>query len=125
MPFYDGVLAGSLFGTAPDTVFPFVCVKSVMIPFYQRQKTRCEKEEVVFMWDSNDNYDVRDGARGVVRDTCRKGLILALENGQEAFAFFSGLRPGTEVFCTVLKPSNENLRMLVSVDAVLEEELAA
>ncbi len=38
---------------------------------------------------------------------------------------FSGLRPGTEVFCTVLKPSNENLRMLVSVDAVLEEELAA
>lgn len=49
------------------------------------------------MWDSNDNYDVRDGARGVVRDTCRKGLILALENGQEAFAFFSGLRPGTEV----------------------------
>ena len=82
------------------------------------------------MWDSNDNYDVRDGARGVVRDTCWKGLILALENGQEAFAFFSGLRPGTEVFCTVLKPSNENLRMLalpifVSVDAVLEEELAA
>ena len=52
------------------------------------------------MWDSNDNYDVRDGARGVVRDTCWKGLILALENGQEAFAFFSGLRPGTEVFCT-------------------------
>ena len=50
------------------------------------------------MWDSNDNYDVRDGARGVVRDTCWKGLILALENGQEAFAFFSGLRPGTEVF---------------------------
>ena len=77
------------------------------------------------MWDSNDNYDVRDGARGVVRDTCRKGLFLALESGQEAFAFFSGLRPGTEVFCTVLKPSNENLRMLVSVDAVLEEELAA
>ena len=77
------------------------------------------------MWDSNDNYAVRDGARGVVRDTCWKGLILALENGQEAFAFFSGLRPGTEVFCTVLKPSNENLRMLVSVDAVLEEELAA
>ena len=38
------------------------------------------------MWDSNDNYDVRDGARGVVRDTCWKGLILALENGQEAFA---------------------------------------
>ena len=30
------------------------------------------------MWDSNDNYDVRDGARGVVRDTCRKGLILAV-----------------------------------------------
>ena len=71
------------------------------------------------MWDSNDNYDVRDGARG------RTGLILALEHGQEAFAFFRGLRPGTEVFCTVLKPSNENLRMLVSVDAVLEEELAA
>lgn len=72
-----------------------------------------------------DNYSVRDGVWAVVTGGCSKGLFLVLENGQEAFAFFGGLSPGTEVFCTVLKKSTERWRVLVSIDAVLEREVAA
>lgn len=80
------------------------------------------------MWSyeyEDDNYNVRDGVRAVVTSGCSKGLFLVLENGQEAFASFGGLSPGTEMLCTVLKKSTERWRVLVSIDAVLEREFAA
>lgn len=80
------------------------------------------------MWSyecEDDNYNVLDGVRAVVTGGCSKGLFLVLENGQEAFASFGGLSPATEVLCTVLKKSTERWRVLVSIDAVLERELAA
>lgn len=80
------------------------------------------------MWDyecNDDNYNVRDCVRAVVTSSCNKGLFLVLENGQEAFAFFGRLSPDTEVLCTVLKKSTKQWRVLVSIDAVLEREIAA
>ena len=61
----------------------------------------------------------------VVTGGCSRGLFLRLENGQEAFASFGGLVPGTEVLCTVLKKATERWRVLVAIDSVLERELAA
>lgn len=80
------------------------------------------------MWSyeyDEDDYNVRDGVRAVVTGGCSKGLFLHLENGQEAFASFGGLVPGTEVICTVLKKATERWRVLVAIDSVLERELAA
>lgn len=78
------------------------------------------------MWNYEDeDYNVRDGVRAVVTGGCSKGLFLVLDNGQEAFASFGGLSPGTEVLCTVLKKSTERRRVLVSIDSVLERELVA
>lgn len=80
------------------------------------------------MWSyeyEDDDYSVRDGVRAVVTGGCSKGLFLRLENGQEAFATFGGLVPGTEVMCTVLKKATERWRVLVAIDSVLERELAA
>ena len=53
------------------------------------------------------------------------GKVPVLENGQEAVAFFGRLSPDTEVLCTVLKKSTKQWRVLVSIDAVLEREIAA
>lgn len=80
------------------------------------------------MWSNEyeyDDYNVRDGVHAVVTGGCSKGLFLRLENGQEAFASFGGLVSGTEVLCTVLKKATERWRVLVSIDSVLERELAA
>lgn len=80
------------------------------------------------MWNyeyKDDDYNIRDGVHAVVIGGCNKGLFLRLENGQEAFASFGGLIPGTEVFCTVFKKSTERWRVLVSIDSVLDRELAA
>lgn len=80
------------------------------------------------MWSyeyEDENYNVRDGVRAVVTGGCSKGVFLVLENGQEAFASFGGLTSGIEVLCTVLKKSTERWRVLVSIDAVLEREIAA
>lgn len=73
----------------------------------------------------DEDYCVRDGVRAVVTGGCSKGLFLRLENGQEAFASFGGLVPGTEVLCTGLKKATERWRVLVAIDSVLERELAA
>ncbi len=73
----------------------------------------------------DDDYYVRVGVHAVVTGGCIKGLFLRLENGQEAFALFGGLVPGTEVLCTVIKKATERWRVLVSIDSVLEKELAA
>ena len=76
------------------------------------------------MWnykcDEND-CNIRDKA--VVTGGCSKGLFLRLENGQEAFASFGGLVPGTEVLCTVLKKATERWRVLVAIDSALEREI--
>lgn len=67
---------------------------------------------------------VRDSVCGVVTGGCRSGLFLKLENGQEAFARFGGIYPGTRVLCTVIKRATDRWRVLVSVDSVLDGEAA-
>ena len=80
------------------------------------------------MWNDehqNNEVHVRDGVYGVITGSCKSGLFVELENGQEAFAMFGGLYPGTEVFCTVLKKATETWRVLVAIDSVLAEPTAA
>ena len=77
-----------------------------------------------YEYEDND-HNVRDGVCAVVTRGCRKGTFLRLENGQEAFASFGGLMPGTEVLCTILKKSSKRWKVLVAIDSVLERELAA
>lgn len=82
------------------------------------------------MWSTvfaDEDFNIRDAVYGVVKYCCRRGTIIQLENGQEAFASFGGVRPGTKVFCTVLKKATERFRVFVSIDSVLydEEESAA
>lgn len=80
------------------------------------------------MWSNeyqDDEFHVRDGVYGVVTGGCRSGLFVELENGQEAFAPFGGLHPGTKVLCTVLKKATEKWRVLVAIDSVLTEAAAA
>jgi len=68
-----------------------------------------------------ESYEVLDGCYGKVIDTCRKGAFLTLDNGQEAFAYkFANLFPGTLVLCTVRKLADERMRMLVSIDSVVD-----
>lgn len=80
------------------------------------------------MWsiEQNDvNFNIRDVVYGVVTGGCSKGLFLTLENGEEAFSYFGGLVPGSEVLCSVMKKANENLRVLVSIDSVLNAPSSA
>ncbi len=80
----------------------------------------------MWSWEYEDeDYNIRDGVRATVIGGCAKGLFLLLENGQEAFAYFGGLAPGTEVLCSVVGKATENLRVKVSIDSVLCGELAA
>ena len=73
----------------------------------------------------NENYNnIRDGLYGTVRDNCRTGVFLDLENGEPAFASFGFLKPGQRVFCTVLKKANERFRTFVSIDSILCESVA-
>ena len=70
------------------------------------------------MWNldyEEDGTNIRDGIRGTVIGGCSKGLFLALEDGQEAFAHFGGLTPGTTVLCTVLKKATEKWKVLVRI----------
>ena len=71
------------------------------------------------MWDNELN--VRDNVYGVVTGGCTRGLFLTLENGQKAFSFFGGLRPGTEVLCTIVKKATDKLDTLVSIDSIIAE----
>ena len=80
------------------------------------------------MWSRENidsDYNIRDGVCGVVTGGCKSGLFLELENGQEAFASFGGLYPGDKVLCTVLKKATDKWRVLVAIDSVLEEAIAA
>lgn len=80
------------------------------------------------MWSNeyqDNEFNVRDGVCGVITGGCRNGLFVELENGQEAFALFGGLYPGTKVLCTVLKKATEKWRVLVAIDSVLAEAAAA
>lgn len=67
-------------------------------------------------WDyEEEGTNIRDGVRGTVTGGCSKGIFLALEDGQEAFAHFGGLNPGTTVLCTVLSLRNFCIRLLSSI----------
>ena len=80
------------------------------------------------MWSNeypDEEFNVRDGVCGMVTGGCKSGLFLELENGQQAFAHFGGLHPGSKVLCTVLKKATDTWRVLVTVDSVLEEAAAA
>ena len=81
---------------------------------------------MVWNYKCDDNEcNIRDGVRAVVTGGCSKGLFLRLENGQEAFASFGSLVPGTEVLCTILKKATERWRVLVAIDSVFGSKLAA
>ncbi|MGN0362495.1 MAG: hypothetical protein ACI4ET_06610 [Bilifractor sp.] len=73
----------------------------------------------------DDEFNIRDSVCGVVTGGCRSGLFVRLEDGQEAFASFGGLYPGTKVICTVLKKATEKWRVLVAIDSVLTEAVVA
>lgn len=86
------------------------------------------EKEIKMMWKAewnDEEFNIRDGVCGIITGRCSKGLFLELENGQAAFAYFGGLAPGTEVFCTVLKKATEILRVLVLIDSVMAEASAA
>lgn len=68
-----------------------------------------------------ENYEVLEGCYGKVIGTCQKGAFLALDNGQEAFAYkFANLYPGTSVLCTVRRLADAQRRMLVTIDSVVD-----
>lgn len=67
----------------------------------------------------NEEINVKDSMRGVVDWCSDKGVYLYLENGHGAYATFSALPKGTEVFCTVLKKPTQRFLTLVAIDAVL------
>lgn len=80
------------------------------------------------MWSSeyyDEDFNARDGVYGVIIGSCKSGVFLKIENGQEAFASFGGLNPGTEVLCTVLKKATDKWRVLVAIDSVLRETAIA
>ena len=80
------------------------------------------------MWSNeyfDEDFNVKDGVYGVITGGCKSGVFLKLENGQEAFATFGGLTPGTEVLCTVLKKATDKWRVLVAIDSVLKEATIA
>ena len=79
----------------------------------------------IYDFESENYNNVRDGLYATVRDNCRTGVFLELENGEPAFASFGYLKPGQRVFCTVLKKATEHFRTLVSIDSILYESLAA
>lgn len=73
-----------------------------------------------------ENYEVLEGCYGKVIGTCQKGAFLTLDNGQEAFAYkFANLYPGTLVLCTVRRLADEQKRMLVSIDSVVDHAAQA
>lgn len=68
-----------------------------------------------------DNYEILEGCYGKVIGTCQKGAFIVLDNGQEAFAYkFANLYPGTLVLCTVRRLADEQRRMLVTIDSVVD-----
>lgn len=69
--------------------------------------------------------NVRDAICGIVVGTCLKGVFIELASGEEAFAYFGYLQPGTEVLCTVRRKGCEDRRMLVSIDSVIGSMAAA
>ena len=73
------------------------------------------------MWsgDYDENgINVGDVVYGVVTGACSVGTFFLLEDGQEAFAKFGGLKYGAKVPCTVLKKASDTWRrVLVAVDS--------
>lgn len=78
-----------------------------------------------FDFEHENCCNVCDGVYGVVRDNCRSGVFLELENGEMAYAPFGYLKPGQRVLCTVLRKARECMKTLVSIDSILYESEAA
>ena len=79
----------------------------------------------MYTFEKENDYQIRDNIRGTVIGSCSKGIFLELEDGEEAFARFGKLEIGTTVLCTIRKNANEYWRMLVSIDSVYEDIIAA
>lgn len=71
-----------------------------------------------------EGINIRDGIRGVVTGKCSSGVFLSLEDGQEAFARFGCLNPGTTVLCTILKKATEKWKILVDIESVVDVNYA-
>lgn len=65
--------------------------------------------------------NVRDTLNATVIGSCKTGIFLLLENGEEAFSRFNYLCEGTKVLCSVKRLESElkNLRVLVEIESVL------
>ena len=70
-------------------------------------------------YETEEEYNIRDGVRAVVTGVCKNGLFLCLENGQAAFAYFSPLELYTEVYCTVKRKPSGRRDALVVIDSVV------
>lgn len=68
-----------------------------------------------------EDFNIGDSIAGTVSGGCSKGVFIELENGQVAFAKFGWIDPGTKVLCTVVKKAFESWRMLVTIDAIIDE----
>lgn len=67
-----------------------------------------------------EKYEVMDSCYGEIIGKRQQGAIIRLDNGEEAISYkFAGLRTGTKVLCTVLKPAQKPLP-LVDVESVIE-----
>ena len=71
------------------------------------------------------DYEIRDVVSGTVTGGCASGLFLKLENGEVAFARFGALESGTKVLCSILKKATDKWLLLVSIDSVIREGVAA
>ena len=81
---------------------------------------------VNFNETESQNYGIGDGCYGVIEGFCRKGVYLALDNGELAFAYgFGNLQRGTEVLCTVRRLAYGYQRTLVTIDSVCYHPIAA
>lgn len=66
-----------------------------------------------------EKYSIYDGCYGKVTGKFDKGILLRLDNGQEAVAYnFCSLNLGSKVLCTVIGVTKGN-KLFVSVDSVV------
>lgn len=80
------------------------------------------------MWEHEQEtclLNVRDTVSAVVVCSCGKGVFLKLFTGEDAFAYFGPLQPGTNVLCTVKRQARADQKILVSIDSVICSVTAA
>ena len=66
-------------------------------------------------------YQLRDCCYGEVICRLGNGILIGLEDGTEAFSYTCvNLQAGTKVLCTVSRYQKNELKMLVTVDSIVQ-----